>query len=263
MIDNSRSLYLAIGRLKKIWYRGNSVAARSSMTTEPEALQTLFAWYDERRFVDVTPFSRDYGEAPVTGSRVYSSNFAPTVRAEYFHAGRRHFLHFHLEGDNFTPLINGLQEDLGFLALLWQFVIDNYGCTDFQLIGLTGRPAGTSSWLPIQPQVSFVLEPGPNIYSNHNKLGMSGYARIEGTSASPEGLAVKGSMTFHGLLFSQSSTTFNDARVTDSELPGLSAKITECNDTERLCSVANTPIVFKPYLNVGYSANARKAARRA
>lgn len=267
MIDNSKTVYDAIGLLRKSFGYGRCIALKSAMDApELSAVALLSDWYVNQKIGDANPFEINVGETPSSIQRKYASNFTNTVRIAYFHAGRKHALHLHVKAEDAQSIYLGQQ-------LVWdaqkefiELILINYGFTDFTILDWSIRMQDSTVWLPVQNQTGFDPTPGTLSLGTYTGLSSSGYARLEGASVNGHGLGVRSFMALQGLCFPPSLQSLTDARLTGSELVGLDTRITALNTPTEgsviLESICGTNVRWKNYLNVGYSASARKAARR-
>jgi len=267
LIDNSKSFFDAVGKMRKIYSMGRCVAAQVSLDlAEKQAIQLLSDWYISQKIGDRNPFEVDFGEMSAPNARNYANNYADTVRIRYYHAGRKHAVHWHVSSDTASSLVAGSALDFDTQESLFNLLFVNFGFTDFTILDWSVRVEGTEVWLPVPSQASFAPTPGTLTLATYTGLSSSGYARFEGLSIDSNGLGVRGFFSIQGLCFPPSQQTLTDARLTGDELPGLPALITALNTENEgsvgIMSACGERLRWKNYINLGFSALARKAARR-
>jgi hypothetical protein len=233
---------------------------------ELAAVTVLSDWYTSQRIADRNPFEIDYGQTASPGSRNYASNYTGTVRIGYYHAGRKHSFQWHVNDDNIQSIWTGTQLDWSAQKEFVELLLVNYGFTDFSVLDWAVRFQGATTWVPVEPQYSFTPLPGTLVLGNYTGLSSSGYARLEGLSVDGNNVGVKGHFSLQGLCFPPSLQSLTDARITGTELSGLSTRIaalnTETEGSVILESACGTNLRWKGYVNIGFSSLARKAARR-
>jgi hypothetical protein len=235
-------------------------------SSELSAVSLLSDWYMNQKFTDINPFERNDLETAVANARDYASNYAPSMKIEYYQAGKKHAAVYHLTDSDYSDLALGNPLDFSYLQAYWNFVLLNYGFEDFEILSWSARASGGSMWLPCAPQSSFNPTPGIKNQAQYAGLLRTGYARIEGSSVDDRGFSVKASATIHGLNFAIGDFDSNDARILPSEVEGLQSIFDGLNNVTveqcPLLSVAGKLIYWKNYVNIGFSSSGRKSLRR-
>jgi len=185
----------------------------------------------------------------------YASNYFNRVRLSYRHASLNHSMLFRLSEANYVSLKNGTFNGFAQFSSFLQALVTPYGYDDFSFLSLSVCDNGKTEYVEVDIPDTLEVNPGLKNVGAAYSASKCGYARIEGSSSTQEGIC-KNHLTLNGLYFE--SSVGNDFRLLPIEVPTIIAALDQLNIWGGLYSANGVSTRWKRYLNTGVSRSLQK-----